>query len=323
MIDIVFYDANFGWGPTYNATHPVGGWEVYQTQMATWFAASGLRVVALQRGGSETVGGVEYIDTREFGRERLFKTYVARVCITGRHSALPTYIGADSVFTSVVDDPRFCDETYDHLKGRSTLVCISDWQRGLYQALGHDAVTIRSCLDDDIYEWKRPEWAEGFVCVNAWNKGTEATLAMWRQMKAKHTSWKATLRVGSPYSHPADAAERCSAAGASWIGTLSPRQVVTTLASAEAVFRVNAWHPETFGVCDAIAEAVGTRVHCLFTGEVGASPEAIVSPYLTTHIAGFQDGVLFPNKPYPRAKDWRVSTIMPQWLKLLGLGGAS
>jgi hypothetical protein len=318
---VVMYDENFGWSPSFNAYHQVGGWEVYQVQIATWLAAQGLSVLAVNPGRSDSTDedGVTYFPHIKGAKTGI--TGDCRALVLGRHSRRPRDVRAGRVVTSAVDDPRYCDETYDHLIGQSTIVCLSEWQAGLYRAKGHDAVVIPSMIDDYVYSMPRNqiEGACGFVCLNAWNKGTEATLAVWAKMRARYPEWKATLAVGSPYSHPEDAEARCRQAGASWLGTLSPRDVVAYLASAEAVFRVNDRHPETYSVCDAIAEVVGTRVHTLHTGELGAVRETLVSPYLTDNYEEFASGVMFPMKPYPKARDVRLSKIMPMWLDVLGL----
>lgn len=315
--DVVMYDENFGWGPSFNASRPIGGWEVHCVQIATALAARGFKVVAMNPGApcAREEDGVAY------GPHAYPTTIDCRALILGRHSRVPDFIKADRTFTSAVDDPRFCDEKYDHLVGRSTIVCLSEWQAGLYRAKGHEAIVVPSMIDDDVYRARAHARMGGFICVNAWNKGTEATLALWARMKAARPRWKATLRVGSPYSHPSDAEARakCEAAGAEWIGTLKPREVVEALVTAEAVFRVNDRHPETFGVCDAIAEVVGTRVHVLHTGEMGAARDTLVSPYLTRDLKEFEDGVMFPFLDYPPARDYRVSTIMPRWMAVLGL----
>jgi len=328
VIDLVVYDQHFAWSPSYNETHPVGGWECHVVQIAEWLAGRGLRVVASRAadveglhvwsegGPAAHAGGVVWIDSRSLEGRSLLQ---CRALITGRHSPIPDWIHADRIVTSAVDDPRHSKERYEHLLGRSTIVCLSEWQAMLYRSMGHDTAVIPSAIDDAVYDLRGEHHPGRFVCVAAWNKGTMRTLAQWALLKSKYPGWKAELRVGSPYSHPGDAKERCEQAGAHWIGQLSPKRVIGELATAEAVFRVNDHHPETFGVTDALAEAVGTRVHCLRTGEIGAAREVLVSPYLTADPAEFERGVLFPALPYPPPNDWRASRVLPMWKRLLGL----
>jgi len=242
-----------------------------------------------------------------------------RTLLTARHSRIPTWIRAERIVTSAVDDPRSCAHTFNHLLGRSLVVCLSEWMAGLYRELGHTTVVVPSMLDDAIYDVKRSPKASGWVCVSAWNKGTAETLALWAEMKGKHPEL-GDLSVGTPYGAPADAAEWCRAHGARWLGQLTPPQIVRALAGSEAVFRVCV-APETFGVTDAIAEAVGTRVHCLCTNGLGAACEVLESPYVTVDPVAFEHGVLNPAHLTGEMtrKDWRVSKIMPQWIRVLGL----
>jgi hypothetical protein len=321
VIDLVIYDQHFPWSPSYNASHAVGGWECHMVQIAEWLAGRGLSVWALNPSANNIrIDGDNFrapVTYAEHGTDLR-----CRALITGRHSDIPDSIAATRIFTSAGDDPRHGTERYDHLLGHSTIVCLSEWQAMLYRSMGHETAVIPSAIDDAVYDLRGEHHPGRFVCCNAWNKGTIRTLAQWALLKSKYPGWKAELRVGSPYSHPGDAKERCEQAGAHWIGQLAPKQVIGELASAEAVFRVNDHAPETFGVSDAIAEAVGTRVHCLRTGEIGASREALVSPYLTADPAEFERGVLFPALPYPPPNDWRASRVLPKWIDVLGLGGA-
>ena len=313
-VDVVIYDEHFAWSPPFNAIHPVGGWECHMVQIAEWLAGRGLSVEVRNECVEHDFAfrGVRY--------NLSDRATHARALILGRHSTIPPWLTADRVVTSMVDDPRFCRETYDHLIGKSLLVCLSDWHARVCASMGHDATVIPSAIDDAVYSGVPPMTERsGFVCVNAWNKGTEATLAQWARMRARRPGWRSSLRVGSPYSHPSDAQQRCERMGASWLGTLSPAAVIDTLASAEAVFRVNDRHPETFGVTDALAEAVGCRVHALHKGEFGAAREVLVSPYVTQSTEEFEAGVWCPIQDYPCPPDYRASRVLPMWLPVLGM----
>ena len=205
--------------------------------------------------------GVRYLDARDD-----LSPLQCRVLLTGRQSNIPAWIKAERVFTSCVDDPSNEPHAYAHLRNRTTMIHLSEWQESLYEALGHeDGIVIPSMISDWI---TGPASKSGWVCVNAWNKGTRETLDMWQHLR--NSGFEGELRVGSPYGFPADAYDQCARAGAKWLGLLTPEKVVHELNRAEAVFRV-CRAPETFGVTDAIAEVVGTRVHCLCTNGFGAS----------------------------------------------------
>lgn len=316
MIDLILYNDRTAFAPSvlHGGSVRVGGFEVACEQIASGIAGRGRSVVALSPYEGEVGRGpVVYLrhDVRQSGTECL-------ALLTARACPIPTWIHAERTFTTCVDDPRSEPESFAHLKGRTTIIALSEWQANLYRELGHERViVIPSMIADDVYSYRACEKVPGrFVCVNAWNKGTDETLRAWSKMRKRLPGCE--LHVGSPYSHPPDAAERCAWAGARWIGTLTPHAVVSALSTAEAVFRV-CTKPETFGVADAIAEVVGARVHALFTDGMGASADVLSSPFLTTNPASFEAGVLDSRcyvPPTPRA-DYRVSRIINRWEEVL------
>lgn len=313
--DVILYDEHAGWSPSLNASKGTGGFEVYMVQIASWLAEWGHDVLALSHfTGYEH--GVRFRDSRIPWEEALDCTTL----VTCRASRVPDYVRPlNGVLAVQVDDPRPCQERFAHLKGRAELVCISEWQAGLFRELGHTvAAVIPSMIHDTTYRLAKhldgKVWGR-FVCLSAWNKGTEETLDAWARLPS---AWRRQrhLLVGSPYSHPPDALERCAAADATWLGTLTPDQVTAWLMNAEAVFRVNV-APETFGVTDAIAEVFGCRVHMLCTNGVGGAFEALVSPYVHVDPVSFERHVLNA-RPYGASnKSFRVSTVMPRWLPVL------
>ena len=326
--DVLIYDDKNAWAPAANASgrsgQGVGGFEVQMVQIATWLASRGLKVAAFNAGGWRVAeNGVEYFPHMGGWGEQKCKTL-----LTCRSSQIPTWVTAERTVTSCVDDPRWSGDDYEHLLGRTLMVHLSHWQKSLYVALHHRAnEVIPSMLDDAIYDgfvYHDETLKSGWVCVNAWNKGTDETLDLWARLSRRYYPDLGTLSVGSPYGAPPDALERCHRAGASWLGQLTPKQIVRALGSARGVFRV-CKRPETFGVTDAIAEALGTHVHCLCTNGFGAAKSVLVSPYVTDSAEDFEGGVVTRATHYqdegrmPKPKDYRVSTVMPQWLEVLGL----
>jgi hypothetical protein len=313
-LKVILYDQFKSWSPSINRTgdsgRGVGGWECLMVQLASGLASAGYEVQAVRRGAYELTDGVRYLNAQDnMGQMQ------CDVLVTGRQSQIPTWIKAERTFTACVDDPTTEPHAYAHLKKRSVMVHLSQWQRLLYEALVHTGgVVIPSMIDDWIYELPR-EPKNGWVCVNAWNKGTVETLKMWEHLK--NSGFEGQLSVGSPYGFPADAYDQCQRVGARWLGLLTPRKVVGVLNRAEAVFRV-CRAPETFGVTDAIAEVVGTRVHCLCTNGFGASKEALTSPFVTDSATAF---IANMSRSYTvtRVNDYSVSHVMPMWLEALGL----
>ena len=313
MIDLVIYNDRTAFAPSVlRSGVQVGGFEVACEQIARGIAATGRSVMVFSPANTGVERGpVVYSSNEPVGE--------CRVLLTARACPIPPKIKAGRTFTTCVDDPRGDGPSFDHLKGRTTIVALSEWQAQLYRDLGHERViVIPSMIEDDYVAFARCEKRpRSFVCVNAWNKGTPQTLAMWARLRSRLKG--CTLSVGSPYSHPDDAAEQCAFHGVKWLGTLTPMGVVNVLSTAEAVFRV-CTAPETFGVADAIAEMVGARVHCLCTNGVGAAREVLASPVCTDVRAFEYDvarwvGVDLP--PIRPVADYRVSTVIKRWEEVL------
>jgi hypothetical protein len=306
--DVAIFDGVNTWSPSLNASGRngagVGGWEVMMVQLASGLAARGYSVIAFRPQGSGVEGGVDYRCTRE--------DISCRALVVGRWSSVPEWIKADVIVCSQVDDPAHEPFKYEHLIGRK-LVCLSEWQAEQFRRLGHQCVVIPSMIDDWIYELPPHPNKRGFVCVNAWNKGTDATLKLWHELRLP-----GPFSVGSPYGAPADAAMRCRMVGATWLGQLKPREIVLALRSAEGVIRV-CERPETFGVADAIAEAVGTPVYGLFTHGFGASTDVLDASYLTDNPHQLREWLQRRRPECTWLTDYRVSTIIPQWERLLEL----
>jgi hypothetical protein len=313
--DVILYDDHNAWSPQLNGAgrngQGVGGFEVQCVQIAHWLAGRGCEVRAMNPGyGPQTwIDGVQYRGIEPAVMQ-------CKALIVSRWSRVPEWIEADTVIVSNVDAEV---DKFEHHLGR-TMACLSEWHAGLFRAKGHTCEVIPSMIDDWIYELKVPTEKRGYVCVNAWNKGTDATLRLWKELRLP-----GTLSVGSPYGAPEDAAVRCRAAGATWLGQLSPRQVVAALSRAEAVFRV-CERPETFGICDAIAEVVGTPVYGLLPNGFGASGDVLRSSYLTSKVETLRTWLSIARPAYRSTTyrpDYRVSTIMPQWEQVLGLKGGN
>ena len=320
MIDLIIWNDRTAFAPSVirSGSVQVGGFEVACSQIAGGIAATGREVLTFAPGHARVEAGVVYVGSDVAAQERV--PLECHALLTARACKIPDWIKAKRTFTTCVDDPRGSwASSFDHLKGRTTIVALSEWQAQLYRDLGHERViVIPSMIEDDYVAFARCEKRpRSFVCVNAWNKGTPQTLAMWARLRSRLKG--CTLSVGSPYSHPDDAAEQCAFHGVKWLGTLTPMGVVNVLSTAEAVFRV-CTAPETFGVADAIAEMVGARVHCLCTNGVGAAREVLASPVCTDVRAFEYDvarwvGVDLP--PIRPVADYRVSTVIKRWEEVL------
>ncbi len=307
MTSVLIYDEHCGWSPSLNASKGTGGTEVHLVQIATWLAAHGVDVIAMCHDGRrQRESDVLYVESRDHGP--ISKDF--DVILTVRRSSIPVgYDGYARIITLVTDDPRPEPDAYAHLLGRSTLACVSEWQAGLYRALGHKCVVIPAMIDDWVYDLRVEKVPGRHACLSAWNKGTQATLDAWQDVRPSG----GFLVVGSPYSEPDDAEERCHKVGAIWLGRLKPREIVTEMARSIAHVRV-CEIGETFGATDAIAEAVGTKVYAYCPGDVGA----LRWPWLNKEDWGqaVRSGYGHERHMLPE-RDLRLDTVMPQWLRLI------
>lgn len=304
MIDVLFFDDRGGFGPTFNRTHAVGGAEMHLVQVAEYLAAKSLNVVACTK-WPEFVeeNGVMYFDSDKS------KPGSCRTLIVVGCASLPP-VRADKVFAFQVVDPRPHPQLFDHLKGRATMVCVSEFQANLFRELGHEAIVIPVPIPDEWYGMPRTPVPGRFVCVSSWNKGARETIDMWRP------EW-GELAVGSPYSHPDDADRICRARGVTWLGTLRPRETwIKALSSGSAVARV-CTIAETFGVTDVAARAMGMESYTLCTGEVGSLDE--VGAHVYTRYDNWARSIercgTWSSKI--NVNDFRASRVLPKWVELV------
>ena len=300
MIDVLFFDDRGGFSPSYIRGRPVGGSEMHQHQLAAWLVAQGQDVLVAHRGPASVEDGVQYEPaTSPYGR-------VGNLVVIG--CASPPRVEALQTFALQVVDPRPHPHLWDHLKGRAKMVCVSEWQAGLFRAIGHEAIVIPVPIPDEWYGLARARLRDS-VCVSSWNKGAQATLDAWHPSMGH-------LSVGSPYSQPEDAEARCHAVGAWWLGALTPRERwIDALATASAMARV-CTIGETFGVADVAARAMGIPSYTLCTGDVGALREVGAAPF--TDPAAWREAIR-QRHPHPGgdAERYRLSRVLPQWLEIL------
>lgn len=313
MASILFYDSNGGFGPTYNREHAVGGAEIHLVQIAEYLANRGHAVSANvhQDNIGRLEGGVGYSCYHRWplGESTTTVTAYDTVIIVGC-AKFPEAVKAKRYFAFQVVDPRPCAGAFAHLRGRTTMVCVSEWQAGLFRQLGHEAVVIPVPVPDEMYS---PDMSRkithDFGCFSSWNKGALQTIQSW------HYEW-GTLAVGSAYSHPE---EPLMPRNVTWLGTLRPREKwLDAMLSVGAIARI-CTIAETFGVVDTFARAIGIPCYTLCTGGVGSLREVGAQPF--TDAAEWREAIR-QRRPHPvgsRAVDeFRASRVLPQWHALVG-----
>jgi len=186
-----------------------------------------------------------------------------------------------------------------------TLVCFTEWQR---QGLCRDRVSWRrdiiipGMLPDCVYNSPRPPREFGrFFYPSAAIKGWDATYSLWCQERRPGD----VLRVlASGY----DQARRHDDPTVQYLEPLDDQGLVNEVAAAEAIFAVNVF-PEIWGQTLAIADALGTPIYYRAIRGFGGTIEVVRAYGMFEETSGyFLEAV---------RRDYRISTVMPQWLAVL------
>lgn len=332
MIPVVMWATDCSWPWSRVRRQPTGGAEVHLSQLAREFGRSHPGTIVWSPIDEDTVLDEEFGTAfRDSRRTEMYKSVHCKLAIISGSCKPPPWLHADRTVALVVHDPRPDATLCEHHIGNATLVCVSEWQASLFRAQGHDCIVIPAMIENYVYSAMatRTKVTGQYACLSAWNKGGHETMAAWNRVREK-LPVGSKLIVGAPYGDPnVPRFATYEAMGVDsgrddiqWIGLMTPGQVVDELARSEAVFRVNV-APETFGVTDAIAEAVGTRVHCLCTAGFGGAREVLSSQYLTEDPEKFEE--LFVGsvawhrevRCQTNPRDFSVSHIFPRWEALV------
>lgn len=328
------------------AKKPMGGSEYHLLQLTRALTGRGFSVRIIQ--GDHRLGNV-------LGRLGRLK---CRVLIHSRYSTL--IAGGGQVFTDRIvvfatDMPGAADGSpvedggaYRHLGGLflgeqypafkcaypTTLVCLSQWQLGLFPKVWQaNANVIPMMIDDRAYGRGRigsaepvPKVPKRFVYASAAMKGLDATIVKWIAMRVKYRKQMvgAELHITTNWDMPPiwTRVLMTKENGIVDVGRLCPHDVEDLMATAEGLFYVNKF-PETFCSIAALAEACNARAHILCLNSPGGIPEATRGPWVTTDAEVFERlfiqnlGNSTATMQTPR--DCSVTTTMPLWLEALRL----
>lgn len=227
MIDVVLYDLDGGYCPP-NLDAPVGGSEVELHQLARMLREAGLSVEL----------------------------------VLGRFAS-PHHIECRTmIFWRQVEPTPWCNFKRAIIRSTDALgeglvqphmtVCVSKWQAARF---GSQTIVIPPALGDHVYSTPKPRvyFRHVWVYASAANKGLKETLSAWSE-KPRGKSLRVTT---TGYDDP-DPDTRLPAR-VTWLGRLTPLEMVTEMASCTGMFYRNA-APETFGVTTAIAVALGLEL---------------------------------------------------------------
>ncbi len=318
--DIVLYATV---GMPYTGSTPehagLGGSEFETILLAEALAARGRSVLVLNKTTRQVrERGVDYANHDAVLEPPVLS---CKFLLIQRYSEIPQIL-AERIVVVATDIPR---HEYDHLYTLfdggpdATLVTVSEWQRAHFPA-HWQSKTIPNMLPEYVYDLDRPINPRRFVYASAALKGLDATLAAWQELYDGGGMEGAELCVCTPGYDSVDVDDLASR-GVRFLGSLPFHRVAEEIAASAGLFYVNAW-TETFCIVAALTEALGRRVHILYTSEPGGLPLTVRSPLVTgdraKFLADFRAALGDPDNPRWRgaAYDYRVSSVMPQWLEL-------
>ncbi len=305
-----------GFTPEYGG---LGGSEWEQVLLLEALADRGLRVCSINRLPSKSrVHGVEYWPLSSLEYER----FECKTLILERNSPRPALdiVKADRVLRWVTDaNPETSDDD-------DAIVCVSDWQAELMHGHMAPRYTVHNMLPDWVYDLKpnRNTPAQSFIYASAAMKGLKETLAYFQSMRKTKEFKKAALKVLNPgYDTP----KGIEVEGVEFLGALPFRRVVEEMQSCRSMLMVSVFK-ETFGIVQVLAEVLGLNVFVHQSTGQDALSEVCNSGGVNQNAVVFNNIVgSFANKPQDfvpvAAKDFRVSSIVPKWLDVLGLSVAA
>lgn len=279
-----------------------------------------------------------------FGNLRNTSKVRCRVLVSERFGGLPLNVEFERVVFDLHDIP---DDKLAHVAATcrdvegSHVVVHSQFTASLLDSW--PSVRVIPCMvPDEFYRSESRGVGEGgsvapprprsptkahFVYGSAALKGLQPTLELWRALKASRSKFwrRATLTVTSPGYDRINHEWLKNTPGVEIRTGLSPAGMQTLLGASDGIFMVSTF-PETFGIVFHQAEIAGVPAYVLRVhGQEDALETTLANPqtlfeHPDTMVSHIENGDCLPLKP---AKDFSVSTILPQWLDVLGIAAAA
>ncbi len=323
---------------------PTGGSEWQTVILAEALAARGFRVAVIGPFFAYALDrGVQYLPLGEvLGRRdaeaRIRPTAKVRtqVLVSQRFGPLPNGVEFERLVVDLHDLPDarlgpVMNLLHEVADGR--VVVHSHFTASLLD--GWPDVTVIPCMLPDVFYDQPaermtisgkapPRHNPRYVYGSAAMKGLEPTLAIWKQIKAAKVPHfkRATLTITSPGYDAIDPKWLEGAKDVEVVTGLSPAGMQQLLEESSGIFMVSTY-PETFGIVFHQCELAGKPARVM---QAHKNQDAL-------HTTMVNDDLLFtdPNKfvesfskdwlPRATSNDFRVSTVLPQWLGVLGLDG--
>lgn len=306
---------------------PNGGSEMHTVVVAESLRRAGLSVAVLQPGPSFVrFEGVDYYSIQDVCKRGLW-VIECEALISERFGELPQNVEFKRLIVEMHDLPdervRTCIGFMQQVSDCKT-VLHSQFNADLYQDFPGKTI-IPAAFEDSLYDIpKVPRVTDKrertFVYGSAALKGLEPTLVLWSELKRnKYEFKKSTLIVTSPgYDSPEfDKLRGCP--GVIYEQQKTQGDVMRRLANSDGIFMVNVL-PETFGCVQTMCEIAGRPCWTLGVNGPGALREVLANPWsVHTDPGQFVEAISKPKWPEVKpARDYRSSTLTPQWLDVLG-----
>lgn len=314
--DVIILDsvgvAFSGDSPQFNG---LGGSEFEQILLAEGLKASGVSVACINRLPSWCkVRGADYIPIEMVSYDK----FECKSLILERSTPVPheNIIKSSRIFRWLTDAGEANNATNGEVR-----VFVSKWQLEWIGGVGLQEI-IHNMLPDWVYDIKpnRNTKANSFIYASAAMKGLTHTLNYFASMKKTREFKNATLKVLNPgYDLPSG----IEADGVTFLGALPFHRVVEEMQTCRSFLHISTFK-ETFGIVHVLAEVLGLNVFVHQATGQDALREVCNSRLVTNNAVEFNQNMeMFGRDPQAfkpeKPNDYRVSSLIPKWLKVLGL----
>ena len=309
-------------------TQPNGGSELHTVVVAEGLTKAGLRVGVLQPGASFVRwAGVDYFSIQDVAQRGLY-VIECDVLISQRFGQLPPNVSFKRIVVEMHDLPdaraSVPQAFLSEIPGGKTIVH-SQFNAELYPDWPGLTI-IPAAFEDSLYDVPKVPRATDkrertFVYGSAALKGLEPTLTLWGELKRnKYEFKKATLIVTSPGYDAPEFDKLRATPGVVYEQQQTLGDMQMRLASSDGIFMVNTL-PETFGCVQTMAEIAGRPCWALCLNGPGALREVLANPWsVHTNPQEFVEAISESKWPEIKpSRDYRMSTLLPQWLNVLGI----
>lgn len=309
-------------------TQPNGGSELHTVVVAEGLRKAGYSVAVIQPGPSFVrYAGVDYYSAQDVITRGIYEL-TCEVLISQRFGALPHHVSFSRLVVEMHDLPD--DRAYGIMSSMSEIpgaktVVHSEFNKALYPSWPGLTV-IPAAFEPELYdnpsvERKTDKRKRVFVHGSAALKGLVQTLQLWGQLrKNKYEFSKATLIITSPGYDSPEMDKLRDMPGVIYEQQPDLASMQNRIANSDGLFQVNAL-PETFGCVHVMAEIARRPAWVFCLNGPGALREVLANPWsIHSDVNEFVEAISKPEWPdIAPAKDYRMTTLLPQWLEVLGL----